>query len=103
MPTRFRKIVRRTLIAKGVVVARIVLVIGGSQVLLRRLPAHQDEVKAWVATELGYELQFADLNAGWSWRGPELEFSDASVRSIGAAAPFITARAANVGFNPFRL
>jgi len=103
MPTLFRKIVRRTLIAKAVVVALVVLVIGGSQVLLRQLPAHQDEVKAWVASELGLELQFAHLDAGWSWRGPELEFGDASVKTLGATAPFITARAANVGFNPFRL
>ena len=103
MPTLFRKIVRRTLIAKAVVVLLVVLVIGGSQVLLRLLPAHQDEVKAWVASELGLELQFAHLDAGWSWRGPELEFGDASVKALGAAAPFVTARAANVGFNPFRL
>ena len=103
MPTLFRKIVRRTLIAKAVIVALIVLVIGGSQVLLHQLPAHQDQVKAWVASELGLELQFARLDAGWSWRGPELEFGDASVKTLGAAAPFITARAANVGFNPFRL
>ncbi len=103
MPTLFRKIVRRTLIAKAVIVALIVLVIGGSQVLLRQLPAHKDEVKAWVASELGLELQFARLDAGWSWRGPELEFGDASVTALGATAPFIKARAANVGFNPLRL
>src|SRR5512147_2356862 len=103
MPTLFRRIVRRTLIAKAVVVALVVLLIGGSQVLLRQLPAHQEEVKTWVATELGLELEFAHLDAGWSWRGPELEFGDASVKARGAAAPFITARAANVGFNPFRL
>ena len=103
MPTLFRKIVRRTLIAKAVIVALVVLVIGGSQVLLHQLPAHQDQVKAWVANELGLELQFARLDAGWSWLGPELEFGDASVKTLGAAAPFITARAANVGFNPVRL
>ncbi|MEO8463840.1 MAG: YhdP family protein [Gammaproteobacteria bacterium] len=103
MPTLFRKIVRRTLIAKATVVALIVLVIGGSQLLLRQLPAHQAQVKAWVANELGLELQFARLDAGWSWRGPELEFWDASVKALGATAPFITARAANVGFNPLRL
>ena len=103
MPTLVRKIVRRTLIAKAVIVLLIVLVIGGSQVLLRQLPAHKDDVQAWVANELGLELQFARLEAGWSWRGPELEFGDASVRALGAAAPFVTARAANVGFNPLRL
>ena len=103
MPTPFRRIVRRTLIAKAVVVALVVLVIGGSQVLLRQLPAHEQEVKAWVAEKLGLELQFAHLDAGWSWRGPELEFADASVKTLGGAAPFVTARAANVGFNPLRL
>ena len=103
MPTLVRKIVRHTLIAKAVIVGLIVLVVGGSQLLLLQLPAHQDDVKSWVAKELGLELQFAHLDAGWSWRGPELEFGDASVKTLGAAAPFVTARAANVGFNPLRL
>ena len=103
MSTLVRRIVRRTLIAKAVVVVLLVLVIGGSQVLLRQLPAHQNEVKDWVANELGLELEFAHLDAGWSWRGPELEFGTASVKALGATAPFVTARAANVGFNPFRL
>ena len=103
MPTLVRRIVRRTLIAKAVVVALVVVVIGGSQLLLRQLPAHQDEVKAWVANELGLELEFSELHAGWSWRGPELEFGNASVKASGAAAPFVTARAANVGFNPLSL
>ena len=86
MPTLVRRIVRRTLIAKAVVVALVVVVIGGSQLLLRQLPAHQDEVKAWVANELGLELEFSELHAGWSWRGPELEFGNASVKASGAAA-----------------
>jgi uncharacterized protein (TIGR02099 family) len=103
MPTLVRKIVRRTLIAKAVVVALIVVAIGGSQLLLRQLPAHQGEVKAWVASTLGLELEFGQLDAGWSWRGPELEFGNASVKASGGAAPFVTARAANVGFNPFSL
>src|SRR6185295_19505689 len=67
------------------------------------LPAHQDDVKAWVASKLGLDLQFAHLDAGWSWHGPELEFADVSVKTLDATAPFVTARAANVGFNPFRL
>ena len=105
MPTWVRKIVKDTLIAKAigvVLVVLVVLAIGGSQLLLRQLPAHQAEVKAWVSAELGLTLDFARLDAGWSWRGPELAFSDVSVMAAGDTTPFLRARAASVGFNPFR-
>jgi uncharacterized protein (TIGR02099 family) len=103
MPVWIRKVVRGTLIAKAVLVALVVLVLGGAQLLVWQLPAHQDEVKAWVGSKLGLTLEFSRLEAGWSWRGPELAFRDASIKTVGSPAPFLTARGANVGFNPFRL
>jgi uncharacterized protein (TIGR02099 family) len=98
-----RKLVRflaLTLFAAAVVVA---LAIGGFQLLVRRLPSYQDDVQAWVTAELGLELDYAQLDAALSWRGPELAFSDVKVRAVGDAAPFLTARGANVGFNAFDL
>jgi len=103
MPTLVRRIVRHTLIVKAIGVAWIALVIGGTQVLLRQLPSHQEELKDWVAAELGLKLEFEHLDAGWSWRGPELAFHEASVMAVDDTTPFLRARAASVGFNPLRL
>ena len=98
-----RKVVKHTLIVKAVGVGLVALVVGGSHLLLRQLPEHQAEVKDWVRTELGLTLDFSSLDAGWSWRGPELAFHDARVTAAGDTTPFLTARSASVGFNPFSL
>jgi len=103
MPSLVRKVVKGTLIAKAIGVLLLALLIGGSQLLLRQLPAHQNEVKAWVRDELGLTLDFARLDAGWSWRGPELAFHDVSVIAAGDTTPFLRARATSVGFNPIQL
>ncbi len=103
MPTWVRRVVKGTLIVKAIGVALVVLAIVGFQVLINRLPAHQEEVKAWVAQELGLELEFASLDASWSWRGPELVFGDTSVTTVGDTTPFVRAREVSVGFNAFSL
>jgi uncharacterized protein (TIGR02099 family) len=98
-----RKVVKHTLIVKAIGVGVVALAIGGSHLLLRQLPEHQAEVKDWVRTELGLTLDFSSLDAGWSWRGPELAFHDARVTAAGDTTPFLTARSASVGFNPVSL
>lgn len=103
MPRWVRKVVKHTLIAKAVGVGLIALIVGGSHLLLRQLPEHQAEVKDWVRTELGLVLDFSSLDAGWSWRGPELAFRDARITAVGDTTPFLTAREASVGFNPLGL
>lgn len=103
MPRWVRKVVKHTLIAKAVGVGLIALIVGGSHLLLRQLPEHQAEIKDWVRAELGLVLDFSGLDAGWSWRGPELAFHDARVTAVGDTTPFLTAREASVGFNPLGL
>jgi len=98
-----RRLVRILLITLFVGAVALALIIGGFQLLVRQLPSYQDEVQAWVTAELGFELDYARLDAALSWRGPELAFSDVRVRAVGDAAPFLTARGANVGFNALDL
>ena len=71
----------------------------GSQLLFRQLPNYQDEIRAWVTAELGFELDYARLDAAWGWRGPELAFRDVRARTAGDTTPFLTARSALVGFS----
>lgn len=95
-----RKVVRLTLFAGLAAAALVVLLaFGGSALLLRRLPSYQSEIQSWVTAELGLELDYAELDGAWGWRGPELAFRDVSVRTPGDTAPFLTAQGARVGFD----
>jgi uncharacterized protein (TIGR02099 family) len=94
-----RRLVRLGVYAGLAAAALVALAVAGFQVFLGRLPSYQSEIQAWVTAELGLELEYAELDGAWSWRGPELAFRDVRVRTPGDAAPFLTARAARVGFD----
>jgi uncharacterized protein (TIGR02099 family) len=98
-----RKLARITLFMLLGSVFLVALAIGGVVVLIRQLPNYQEEIQAWVTAELGLELDYAQLEAAWSWRGPELAFRDVRVRTAGDATPFLTARGASVGFETIDL
>src|SRR5262245_20306493 len=89
-----------------IVAAGVLLAFAGTigfRLLLERLPSYQTELQAWVSRELGVQLEFAQLDATWGLRGPELTFRDARVASNKDTEPFLTARLARVGFNPFKV
>jgi len=93
-------------IALGVVGGAVLLALVGTfalRQLLAQIPSYRQDLQAWVNSELGLQLNFAELDARWGWRGPELTFRDASVAAAGASEPFLTARAASIGVSPFRL
>ncbi len=98
-----RKFARFTLIAAAAAVVLVAIGAGAFQVLVRRLPNYQDEIQAWVTAELGLALDYTQLDAAWGWRGPELEFHEVRVRTVGDASPFLTARTASVGLNALEL
>ena len=65
-----RKLARITLYTLLSGVLLVVLAIGGFKVLVRQLPDYQDEIQVWVTAELGFELDYTQLDAAWGWRGP---------------------------------
>jgi len=98
-----RKLVK---IALGVAGGAVLLALVGTlalRLLLAQIPSYRQDLQGWVNRELGLTLDFADLDARWGWRGPELTFRVASVAAAGSSEPFIKARAASVGMSPFRL
>ena len=99
--TTFRKYARISIAALLGVAVIVMFAAVGFRLLVRQLPSYQDEIQAWVAAELGLELDYTRLDAAWGWRGPELAFNDVRVRTAGDPTPFLTARGANVGFNTF--
>ena len=98
-----RKLVKIALVVAG---SGVLLALAGTfavRELLAQIPSYRQDLQAWVNRELGLELSFADLDARWGWRGPELTFRDASVAAAAGAQPFIKARTASIGVGPFRL
>jgi uncharacterized protein (TIGR02099 family) len=97
------KLARGTGIALVAVAVLGALAVGVFSYLSRELPSYQAEIQKWVTAELGIALDYTQLEATWSMRGPELAFSEVSVRAPDDPAPFLTARAAAVGFDTFEL
>ena len=98
-----RKLVKLSLVTLGVAAVLVALAIGAVQIAVRQLPNYEDELHAWVASELKLDLEYARLDAAWGWRGPELAFRDANVSTVGDDTPFLRAREASVGFTTFAL
>jgi uncharacterized protein (TIGR02099 family) len=48
---------------------------------LDRVPAYQDEIKAWVHTQTGLHIRFAHVAPSLRWYGPELHFDRLELRS----------------------
>src|SRR4249919_1373582 len=98
-----RKLVKIALIVAG---SGVLLALAGTfalRELLAQIPSYRQDLQSWVNRDLGLQLDFADLDARWGWRGPELTFRGASVAAAAGAEPFIRARAASVGMSPLRL
>ncbi len=98
-----RKLVKFSLVTLGVAAVLVAVGFGLVRLAVRQSPNYEDELHAWVASELNLELEYARLDAAWGWRGPELAFRDANVRTVGDETPFLRAREASVGFTTFAL
>jgi uncharacterized protein (TIGR02099 family) len=48
---------------------------------LDRVPAYQDEIKAWVHTQTGLHIRFAHVAPSLRWYGPELYFDGLELRT----------------------
>jgi uncharacterized protein (TIGR02099 family) len=98
-----RRLVKFSLVTFGVAAVLVALGFGVVQIAVRQLPGYEDDLHAWVANELKLDLEYARLDAAWRWRGPELAFRDAHVRTVGDDTPFLRASEASVGFTTLEL
>jgi uncharacterized protein (TIGR02099 family) len=98
-----RKLVKFSLVTLGVAAVLAALGFGLVRLAVHQLPNYEDELHAWVVSELNLDLEYARLDAAWGWRGPELAFRAANVRTVGDETPFLRAREASVGFTTLGL
>ena len=95
----------KTLIGGAAVAGAVALILlamsaGVLRLVVIQLPSYQGEVWAWVQTELGFDLQFSQLDARWSLLGPEFSFSDATLSRVGDEAnPLLSAAEASIALS----
>ena len=93
-----RRLGKWLIVAVGILSILLATALGVFRLLLGQVPEYQDELKAWVADELGVEIEFASLNAQLGLAGPELSLSDTSI-----GGGFLRADQASITLDPVAL
>jgi uncharacterized protein (TIGR02099 family) len=101
-PTWRKRLGKTLLVTGGVAVILLALALGVFRLLLGQIPEYQDEIKAFVAAELGLTVEFATIDARLGFAGPELSLRDASIGS-GVGGGFLEADQARITFDPLAL
>jgi uncharacterized protein (TIGR02099 family) len=101
-PTLTKRLGKALLVIGAAVVILLAVGLGLFRLLLAQIPEYQDEIKAFVAAELGLTVEFATIDARLGLAGPELSLRDASIAS-GAGGGFLLAEQARITFDPFAL
>ena len=94
-----KKLVRRLLVACGVLAIVLAVGVGAFRLFVAQLPGYQTELQAWVAAELGLHVTFEQLDARWGLRGPELTLHEVAIADDDGRETLVTARRAAVGLD----
>lgn len=103
MRNLLQKIIRSLIYLAASLVILLAVAVGLFRLLLPRLPEYQEEMKAWADAAIGMQVEFADMNARWRLRGPELTFHDAELTLHAAESSLLTAGEVSVGVSLLRL
>lgn len=95
-----RRIGRILLATIGGLAILLAVALGLFRLVVGQIPEYQNEIKAWVADELGLVVDFAALDARLGYAGPELTLRAAS---IGGSDGFLAAEGAVITLDPLAL
>jgi uncharacterized protein (TIGR02099 family) len=70
---------------------------------LDRVPAYQEEIKAWVHTQTGLHIRFAHVAPSLRWYGPELYFDRLELRSKDDERVLARAAGGRIGLDVWQL
>ena len=90
------------LTAAGILLIAGVLLLA-VKLALDRVPAYQEEIKAWVHQQTGYYIRFARVSPALRWYGPELSFQQLELRSKDNRRVLARARRGRIGSDIWRL
>ena len=85
------------------VVIFLAVTIGLFRLMLPQFPEYQKEIKNWVSTAIGMQIEFTDMNARWRLSGPELNFYNAELTWPDASNTLLGIYELSVDINLIRL
>ena len=86
----------------GLLLLALLLMLG-VKLALDRVPAYQEEIKAWVHQQTGYHIRFAHVSPALRWYGPELSFQRLELRSKDDRRVLARAARGRIGSDIWRL
>jgi uncharacterized protein (TIGR02099 family) len=97
------KLTRFLIYAGTAVIILLAVALGLFRLFLPRLPEYQEEIKDWANAAIGMQVEFSGMDARWRLRGPELNFYDAELVSLGDSLTLLHAEEVRVGVGLMRL
>ena len=97
--TTLQRWVRTTVVSLLAVVVLIGLSLGAFTLVMASVPAYRAQMQGWISERARLDIQFDSLRAGWRGYGPELVFTQATLRSIDRKRVVAIAERGSVGFD----
>jgi len=96
---RTHRIVKRISLAVTISTVTIAIVTFVFSMLMTRVPQYRLQMQAWISERAKLDVQFAELSARWYHFGPQLEFTDAVIRSQDGKRILAIAKSGSLGFD----
>lgn len=97
---RIRKVLLYTVAGLAALLVVLLLAV---KLALDRVPAYQDEIKAWVHAQTGLHIAFSHVRPSLRWYGPELYFADLELRSKDDRRVLARAKGGRIGADVWQL
>ncbi len=94
-----RRVLKWTAITLGVCVALLVLLLIAFRIAIARVPEYRVQLQDFLSEKTHLSVEFSDLRARLRLYGPELAFTDVTVRTPDRTRVLATARAGSVAFD----
>jgi uncharacterized protein (TIGR02099 family) len=99
MPVMSRKLIKWTAVTLGICVVLVAALLVAFSVAMSRAPEYRVQLQEWLSDKTRLSVEFATLSARFRLYGPELAFSDVTIRSPDRTRVLATAGAGSVGFD----
>ena len=94
-----RRVIKWTAITLGICLALLVLLLIAFRVAIARAPEYRVQLQDVLSEKTKLSVEFSELSARLRFYGPELAFSDVTVRSPDRTRVLATARGGSVAFD----
>lgn len=98
-PSLGRRLFKWSAIVFGTIAVVIALLLIAFQIAISQVPEYRVQLQDWLSEKTQLSIEFSKLGAGLKFYGPELAFSDVTVRSPDRTRVLATARGGSVAFD----